>query len=737
MNSLSRRRFLKISGATITAAAAVTSLSSVVKGAKKIDEKTGKPIKGIQKIPTYCDVCFWKCGAVAYLRDGELWKIEGNPDDPLSNGRLCPRGTGGIGAHYSTDRIKRPLVRKNERGEDKWVEVTWDEALEYIATKMIKIKREYGPESMALFSHGVGGTFLKHTMKAYGTGNMTAPSFAQCRGPREVGFEMTFGEGVGSPERTDIENAQCITFIGSHLGENMHNTQVQELSKAVGNNASIIVVDPRFSVVASKAKYYLPIKPGTDIALLLAWMNVIIKEKLYDVDYVEKYGYGFEQFAAEIEDKTPEWAYPITTIEPELIRKSAREMAKNIPASFIHPGRHTTWYGDDTQRSRAIALLNALLGAWGRKGGFYLPNKFSVPKYPDYPKYPKSNKPLVHNPDHKYPFAEGEQLSTGIRDATINGKPYPIKGWMIYATNLLQSLPNRDETLAAIKNLDLLVVVDIVPSEIAGWADVVLPESTYLERYDDLNNAPFKQNFVSLRQPVVEAPHDQKPNWWIAKKLADKLGLGHYFPWNNVEEYLDARLKKAGLSLAELKKKGVVKGEKQPIYFDEGVPADFFTPSGKIEFYSTQLEEHGFDPIPKFTDHGNPPPGYFRLLFGRAPVHTFSKTQSYKFLKDIMSENEVWMNKNVADKLGLKSGEYVQLKNQDGKKSGKVKIRPTERIRTDCVYMVHGFGQTAKDMKTTYKKGGSDAELITKYNMDPIMGGTGMNVNYVTVDWEA
>jgi len=341
-------------------------------------------------------------------------------------------------------------------------------------------------------------------MKAYGTGNMTAPSFAQCRGPREVGFEMTFGEGVGSPERTDIENAQCITFIGSHLGENMHNTQVQELSKAVGNNASIIVVDPRFSVVASKAKYYLPIKPGTDIALLLAWMNVIVKEKLYDVDYVEKYGYGFEQFAAEIEDKTPEWAYPITTIEPELIRKSAREMAKNIPTSFIHPGRHTTWYGDDTQRSRAIALLNALLGAWGRKGGFYLPNKFSVPKYSDYPKYPKSNKPLVHNPGHKYPFAEGEQLSTGIREATINGKPYPIKGWMVYATNLLQSLPNRDEPLAAIKNLDLLVVVDIVPSEIAGWADVVLPESTYLERYDDLNNAPFKQNFVSLRQPLLK-----------------------------------------------------------------------------------------------------------------------------------------------------------------------------------------------------------------------------------------
>ena len=125
-------------------------------------------------------------------------------------------------------------------------------------------------------------------------------------------------------------------------------------------------------------------------------------------------------------------------------------------------------------------------------------------------------------------------------------------------------------------------------------------------------------------------------------------------------------MKKAGLSLAELKEKGVVTGEKEPIYFDEGISADYFTPSGKVEFYSLQLEEHGFDPVPKFTQHEDAPPGYFRLLFGRSPVHTFSKTQSYKYLKESMEENEVWINKNVADKMGLISGEYVTLKNTEG-----------------------------------------------------------------------
>jgi len=734
MNSLSRRRFLKISGATIATAAAVTgSAKTIFKG---VDEVNKKSVKGIQKIPTYCDLCFWKCGAIAYLKDGKLWKLEGNPDDPLSNGRLCPRGTGGVSAHFNNERLKSPLIRKSSRGKEEWIEVTWGEAFDYVAEKMQKINKLYGPESMALFSHGVGGTFFKHTLKAFGSRNIAAPSFAQCRGPREVGFELTYGDIVGSPERTDIKNSKCLVLIGSHLGENMHNTQVQEFAEAVGKGSSIIVVDPRFSVAAGKAKYYLPIKPGTDIALLLAWMNIIVKEKLYDVDYVEKYGFGFEQFAASISHYTSEWAYPETGIEPELIRATAEEMTRYKPATLIHPGRHTNWYGDDAQRSRAIALLNALLGSWGRKGGFYFPAKYDIPKY-TYAPYPEPNKEPVDNPNHKYPFAEGELISTGIREATITGKPYPIKGWLIYATNLMQSLPSKNETIEAIQNLDLLVVVDVVPSEIAGWADVVLPESTYLERYDDLNNASFRQNFVSLRQPVVEAPGDQKPNWWMAKKLAEKLGLGEYYPWNKIEEYLDTRLQGAGLSLDELKQKGVVTGDVEPLYIEDGIEPEFYTPSGKIEFYSAQLAEAGFDPVPKYVKPDEPPPGYFRLIFGRAPVHTFSKTQSYSLLQNLMDENEVWVNANVANRYGLKNGEYIKLKNSDGVISNKIKVRATERIRTDCVYMVHGFGQTSKQLRSTFNKGASDSQLITRYKTDPLMGGTGMNVNFVTFEWEA
>jgi thiosulfate reductase/polysulfide reductase chain A len=524
-------------------------------------------------------------------------------------------------------------------------------------------------------------------------------------------------------------------LIGSHLGENMHNTQVQEFATAVAAGATIIVVDPRFSIAASKAQHYLPVRPGTDLALLLAWMNVIVSERLYDADYVDAHGFGFEHFQAEIASRTPEWAYPQTGIPPELIRATAREMARHRPATLVHPGRHATWYGNDTQRSRAIALLNALLGSWGRRGGFYFPNSMDVPGYP-YPPYPKPERGKVDNPDHTYPFAS-ETITTGIRAATLTGQPYPIKGWLVYATNLLQALPSQEETLRAIQHLDLMVVVDVVPSEIAGWADVVLPETTYLERYDDLNVELFREPFVALRQPVVPAPHDQQPNWWIARELAVRLGLGSYYPWSDVEEYLDHRLKAAGYSLAQLQEKGLVKGPQPPLYYENGVVPEFATPSGKIEFYSTQLAQAGFDAVPRFERPAAGPPGSFRLLYGRAPVHTFSRTQTNPVLHDAMAENEVWVNANVGARMGLASGDYVKLRNQDGVVSLRVRARVTEAIRPDCVYLVHGFGHTARGLRGAYGRGASDAQLITRYATDPLMGGTATNVNFVTIEQEA
>jgi thiosulfate reductase/polysulfide reductase chain A len=183
-----------------------------------------------------------------------------------------------------------------------------------------------------------------------------------------------------------------------------------------------------------------------------------------------------------------------------------------------------------------------------------------------------------------------------------------------------------------------------------------------------------------------------------------------------------------------MKRRGVFEGAARPLYFEEGVPVEFPTPTGKIEFWSAQLAERGFDPVPRYTPHEEPPPGAFRLLFGRAPVHTFSRTQTNPLLAEAMPENEVWVNTDVARRLGLASGQRVRLRNQDAVLSDPIAVKATERIRTDCVYLVHGFGHAAKGLRRARGRGASDAQLVTRYAVDPLMGATGMNVNFVTLE---
>jgi thiosulfate reductase/polysulfide reductase chain A len=729
--AVSRRRFLQISSATAFAGAA-TQLEPISRAAQAAGATAG----GVKTVPTFCEMCFWRCGGIATVRDGRLWKFEGNPIDPQSRGRLCPRGTGAVGTVNDPDRLRTPLIRVGERGKEQWKSVTWGEALDVVAQKMQKIKAEYGPESIAGFNHGIGARFMLHVLKSYGCINFGAPSFAQCRGPRDIGYLLTFGTGLGSPEPTDIENTDCLALIGSHLGENMHNLQVQEFARAVERRIPIIVVDPRYSTAASKAKYWLPIKPGTDLALLLAWMNVLVTEGRYDRSFVERYGTGFDKFANEIMQYTPEWAAKETGIDANMIRVTARELAARRPAALVHPGRRVNWYGDDTQRSRANALLNALLGNWGRKGGLFVQAGMSVPSYP-LPKYPKSDKPMADNPGgERYPFAD-EAVTTGIREATISGKPYPIKGWFVYSTNIMNALPNEAETLKAIQALDLLVVIDTMPSEIAGYADVVLPESVFLERHDELQVGWGRRGWMSLRQPVVAPPAEQKPMWWIAKELAGKLGIPECMPFKDMKEYLAHRVEKGGFSFATLEAEGVIMGEKQPITVEEGLELKFETPSGKVEFWSEQLAKKGFDPVPKYTRRAEPPAGYFHLVTGRAPVHTFSRTQSNPLLTGLMRENEIWVNAATAAKLGVKTGQYVKLRNQDGIQTNRIKVKATQRIRPDTVYMVYGFGQRNSMASSAYQRGASAAQINTKYETDPLMGGTSIHANFVTFVKEA
>ncbi|MPQ47893.1 molybdopterin-dependent oxidoreductase [Marinifilum sp. N1E240] len=733
----SRRQFIKIS--SLSAAGLIFGGGLLESFANNLVRDNKSYFKGpydFTRTPTYCEVCFWKCAGWVYKdENGRIKKIIGNDLDPNCNGRFCPRGTGGVGMYFDEDRLKTPLIRKEIDGNQTYVEASWDEAFELIATKMKQIKKEHGPESTALFTHGSGGKYFGKLLKAFGSNNIAAPSYAQCRGPREVAFIATYGQGINSPENTDIRDTKCLVLIGSHLGENMHNGQVQEMSDAIDKGANIITVDPRFSTVAGKSKHWLPIKPATDNALLLAWMNVIINEELYDKKYVEKYTFGFDQLKDHVQRYTPEWAYGVTTIKPQQIRETAREMANAAPAVIVHPGRHVTWYGDDTQRLRAVAILNALLGSWGRRGGFYNPEKATVPHY-KLPAFPKPSKNWRDAMNGKYNLAD-LALASGVCDASIPSPDldYSVRAWIVNGTNLINTLPNQKKTIDAIQGLDLMVVVDTMPMEITGYADVVLPECTYLERYDALRISQGREPSIALRMPAVDPLYNTKPAYWMARELAKKLDLQDYFPFENIEEEIDWELKQVGTSLEEMQRVGVKKLEREfdDLYFSDGEDIEFNTNTGKIELYSTALEEEGFEPMPVYTPHPEPAEGFYRLIYGRAPMHTFSRTANNPNLTDLMDENTCWVNPKVAKEWDLENDQYVYLENQDGIVSEfPIKVRVTERIRFDSVYMVHGFGHSEKRMKRCFAKGVSDTQMITNVMTDPIMGGTGMRGNFVT-----
>jgi thiosulfate reductase/polysulfide reductase chain A len=377
--TISRRRFVQGS---------VISLSALALAKPAVDAVTAFRDRVRVHLPwyrhaqattyNYCDMCPWRCGIVVKTVNGRVQKIDGNPLDPKSRGRLCARGQAGVSFLYDPDRLQQPLIRTGARGEGKFRPATWDEALDHTAGRLQAIKHRHGPEAVAFFGHTTGDFwFVDYLPQAWGSPNAAKPSTSLCTSPREEAALLTFGRAIGNHEPVDWDEARCLVLIGTHIGEDARNTMMQDLASARARGARLIVVDPRFSSAAMKADDWLPIKPGTDTALLLAWMHVLIGERLVDRGFVDRWTVGFEALAAHVATRTPEWAARITDLPADLIRHTARALGRERPRSLIVPGRHVVWYGNDTQRMRAVYLVNALLGAYGRPGGLY----FNKPPY--------------------------------------------------------------------------------------------------------------------------------------------------------------------------------------------------------------------------------------------------------------------------------------------------------------------------------------------------------------------
>ena len=279
---------------------------------------------------------------------------------------LCPRGQAGLGLTYDPDRIKFPMMRVGERGSGKWKRVTWEQALDYVAAQMLDIKQKYGPQAM-IFSttHNLIQNQFENLLNAYGSPNYGTQR-SLCFNSMIASNLFTFG--MEEPAR-DYQDVRYILYTGRNLLEAISNSETQDLVRAIANGATVVVCDPRFTKTAAKAREWLPIRPGGDLAFLLALAQVIVKEKRYDAEFVSKNTVGFEEFAASVMQYTPEWAEAKCDIPADTIRRVAREMANAAPHAFVHPNWRTSNFINSFQAERVIAVLNALLGNWNKPGG--------------------------------------------------------------------------------------------------------------------------------------------------------------------------------------------------------------------------------------------------------------------------------------------------------------------------------------------------------------------------------
>jgi thiosulfate reductase/polysulfide reductase chain A len=490
----------------------------------------------------------------------------------------------------------------------------------------------------------------------------------------------------------------------------------------------VVYLDPRFTKTAGKASEWLPIKPGTDLAFHLALLNVVISENLYDSSFVMNYTLGFEELQKDVTSYTPEWAAGITGIDAGTIRRIARDFAAARPHAFAHPNWRTSNFQNSFHTERAIAVLNALVGLNYQPFGscpLTAPESLVTLGSPQQPAYPRITAQRLDGVPEKYPLVPRKiGVFQELRDSVLTGEPYQAHGWFISRQNPAMSLPERKKTVEAFNKLDLMVVVDIFVNDTGWYADYILPEATYLERYDPVNVVGKR---VFLRQPVVEPLGESKSALWIYKELGTRLGLGDFFNYKDEEDYIKQQIAPLGADFDAFKQLG---------YFDVDVPDQpiaykWNTPSGKIEIASETLRSAGFPAVPTWVAPPEPPQGQFYLLTGKVGQHTQFGTQNNLFLHEVYPKNALWMHTKPAAERGIKNGQTVKVTSAAGEVE--IEVLVTEGIREDCVYMAPGFGHISKGLKTAYGQGASSSDLHLTYT-DPISGGQALSQTFVTVE---
>ena len=797
---ISRRRFLQgsvtlsIVGGTSIGATNLLSNDGEDKDTQIMTKTTNIEAK---KVPFLCGMCVNKCAGIARVEKGVVVKLDPNPYFPKSKNMLCPRGNAGIQALYDPDRLKYPMVRVGEKGEGKFKRVSWEEAYDAILNGTDKfpgmakiLDEEKDNRSSFLFCAGEG--MAEHTYKqffqAFGSANWLNHA-SLCLQTVVSGYGVT----IGAYAAADLENAEYVIMAGANRAEAIVTPDTMDFFKRTkGRGAKLICVDPRFTNTAAKSDKWLAINPGTDLAFVLALTYEVLTKNLYNKEYVEKYFDGFDEYKEHIisSNYTPKWAEKITGILAEDIEKIAKDFMRHAPKAVYYPGRRSTFSKSDFQLRRAMAIFQALGGGIDTKGGLVFGKKLKLGTHEGLePLYARAESRAVDKITTKRgesgyadcAIVSGGGSWIGWRNRFLEDRmPYKVRGMFIYKHNPMMNMPNSQKTAQMMKKMDLVVAIDTMPSDSVMYADVVLPECTYLERTDPVKTYGGVEPSIAIRHKVIEPMFESKPVREILLGLTQKISKPLFEitkkydedvqeeiadsseeevyaefdltkPFEGTQEEINEHMVKSVYgeeAVKILEEKGVFYPDMDK-YFKQ-VSANVYqyypedkkaysvrggkpkTSNGKIACNIKNLKSKGIDSMPTWKDEYvfSVPDGKFRLLTGRHAQFTQSGTANNSALRDLIFENYIWINKRVAKEKNIKFGDMIEVTSSSGKT--RLKAYPTEKIAPNQLFFVHGFGEESESLTWAYKNGGNDNAVIEDV-IEPVYGAATMHETNVEI----
>ena len=711
------------------------TLDEAVQAAHKADEKM---------VPTLCAMCGPtpnSCGIYAFVKNDRFVRVAGMKESPVNRGSLCPKGHAGPQWVYSPDRLKYPLKRVGPKGEGKFEKISWDEAIGIVADTLKRQKDAYGPESLATVSPAFRSynNYLRRFLTVHGSPNYGHSGI--CAMQLAFAFMYTIADRTG-PE---IDNSDLIIYWGR---QPIFSAPVMDsprrLIESKERGATIISIKPSVEPDVGMADIWVPIRPGTDAALALAMLNVVVNEDLIDKQFVEQWCYGYDQLKAHIQHYPPAWAERITGVPSEQIREVARLYATTEKASIdLGNGVEHAPSANDTIRS--VAILIAITGHLDRPGGNLFDGR-SVPSTMPTPRnimlrerYTQELIDKLVGPEFPKPFQPFlEGLTSAyyrVLESVLTEKPYPIRTVIAPGTQPTVSTRGSKKVIEALKKLDFYIVIDVMRTADMNYADIVIPVATPYE-----TDHPFeaRDGWIMARNKVIEPLCEYKSIYEFILELGVAMGYGADFWQGSMVDAMNDQLQPFGMTIDELWKHPTgVTYEVLPRTYEnyEKVFARKsprlsrapYLPHGKVEIYNTTFEEAGFTPLPEWREPPESITGtpsltekYPLILsdYHTSKSYTASWLRNVPMLREIQPEPAIHIHPDTAAERGIKNDEWVIVESPHGWMKVKAQIYPG--IRPDTVMILHGWWQGCKELgyeDYPLLDGGANVNMM--YSVDP------------------